>query len=82
MRLGIVSFTLALAFLAAPFSAEARQTTKIARIEFLDATSAANVVARIEAFRQRRRDIGYEEGKNIVEVRARDQHEDRERRSA
>ena len=46
--------------------AEAQQPTKVPRIGFLGASSAAVLAARTEAFRQGLREIGYVEGKNIV----------------
>ena len=48
------------------FAAEAQQLTKIPRIGFLGASSASALAARIEAFRQGLRELGYVEGKNIV----------------
>ena len=45
---------------------EAQQPTKIARIGFLAATSPSAISARVEAFRQGLRELGYVEGKNIV----------------
>ena len=53
-------------FFALCFSAEARQTTKVARIGFLGATFPSTESARIEAFRQGLREHRYIEGKNIV----------------
>ena len=51
-------------------SAEAQQPTKFPRIGYLNATSPSTSSARIEAFRQGLRQLGYLEGKNIViEVR-------------
>ena len=47
-------------------SAEAQQPTKIPRIGYLNATSPSTSPARIEAFRQGLRELGYVEGKNIV----------------
>ena len=47
-------------------SAEAQQPTKAARIGFLGAISFSPASARIEAFRQGLRELGYVEGKNIV----------------
>ena len=47
-------------------SAEAQQPTKIPRIGHLATTSLPLVPARIEAFRQGLRELGYVEGKNIV----------------
>ena len=49
-----------------PSSAEAQQPTKIPRIGYLNATSPSTAPARIEAFRQGLRELGYVEGKNIV----------------
>ena len=46
--------------------AEAQQPTKIPRIGYLNTTSPSAVAARTEAFRQGLRELGYEEGKNIV----------------
>ncbi|HEY3167741.1 MAG TPA: ABC transporter substrate-binding protein, partial [Candidatus Binatia bacterium] len=45
---------------------DAQQQTKIPRIGFLSANSPSTIQARIEAFRQGLRQLGYEEGKNIV----------------
>jgi putative tryptophan/tyrosine transport system substrate-binding protein len=45
---------------------QAQQATKIPRIGFLGASSASALAARIEAFRQGLRELGYVEGKNIV----------------
>ena len=47
-------------------SAEAQQPTKIPRIGYLGGTSPSVSAARIEAFRQGLRELGYVEGKNIV----------------
>jgi putative tryptophan/tyrosine transport system substrate-binding protein len=53
--------------LLAPCSrADAQQSSKIFRIGYLIATSAAVSAANIETLRQGLRDLGYEEGKNIV----------------
>ena len=53
--------------LLAPCSAvEAQQLAKMPRIGFLNALFPTTNPARIEAFRQGLRDIGYVEGKNIV----------------
>jgi putative ABC transport system substrate-binding protein len=51
---------------ALSLSAEAQQPTKIPRIAFLIASSLSAQSARIEAFRQGLRELGYVEGKNIV----------------
>ncbi|MBI2359120.1 MAG: ABC transporter substrate-binding protein, partial [Deltaproteobacteria bacterium] len=47
-------------------SAEAQQPARILRIGILLAPSASFNSARVEAFRQRLREVGYVEGKNIV----------------
>jgi len=52
--------------LALPFPAQAQQPTKIPRIGCLYAGSLSTQVARIEAFRQGLRALGYVEGKNII----------------
>ncbi len=46
--------------------AEAQQPKKVPRIGFLSATSPSTISARLEAFRQGLRELGYVEGKNIV----------------
>jgi putative ABC transport system substrate-binding protein len=51
---------------ALSLSAEAQQPTKIPRIGFLSASFLSGLTARIEAFRQGLRELGYVEGKNIV----------------
>jgi putative ABC transport system substrate-binding protein len=52
--------------LALPFSARAQQPARIPRIGILAAPSASFFSARVEAFRQRLRELGYVEGKNIL----------------
>jgi len=52
--------------LAISVPAHAQQPTKIPRIGFLTGISAAGSAARVEAFRQGLRELGYVEGKNIV----------------
>jgi ABC-type uncharacterized transport system substrate-binding protein len=46
--------------------AKAQQTKKVSRIGFISGFSASSLSARIEAFRQGLRELGYVEGKNIV----------------
>jgi putative ABC transport system substrate-binding protein len=58
--------TVAGGLLIAPLAVRGQQTTKGFRIGFLSATSTSTVSARLEAFRQGLRDLGYVEGKNIV----------------
>ena len=57
---------LTLLFLATGTFAEAQQPTKVARIGFLNAPPIVSIPARIDAFRQGLRELGYVEGKNIV----------------
>jgi putative ABC transport system substrate-binding protein len=57
---------LATFFLTSASLAQAQQPTKIPRIAFLIASSLSAQSARIEAFRQGLRELGYVEGKNIV----------------
>jgi putative ABC transport system substrate-binding protein len=52
--------------LAPCFPAQAQQTARIPRIGILVAASASFNLPRVEAFRQRLRELGYVEGKNIV----------------
>jgi putative ABC transport system substrate-binding protein len=46
--------------------AQAQQSTKLPRIGFLAGTKPAAVAARVAAFQQGLREMGYVEGKNIV----------------
>jgi ABC-type uncharacterized transport system substrate-binding protein len=46
-------------------SAGAQQPKKVPRIGFLSAVSPSTITARVEAFRQGLRELGYVEGKNI-----------------
>jgi len=61
---GIIAVAFALGIWGAV--AQAQQPTKIPRIGFLSATFPFNVPARLEAFRQGLRELGYVENKNIV----------------
>jgi putative ABC transport system substrate-binding protein len=59
LALGAVLFALSV-------PTEAQQPAKIVRIGFLGAASQSATAARIEVFRNRLRELGYVEGKNIV----------------
>jgi putative tryptophan/tyrosine transport system substrate-binding protein len=61
---GIVALVVTLAMCGVV--AQAQQPTRIPRIGCLNATSPSTRSARIEAFRQGLRELGYLEGKNIV----------------
>jgi putative tryptophan/tyrosine transport system substrate-binding protein len=63
--------------------AQAQQSTKLPRIGFLAGTKPAAVAARVAAFQQGLREIGYVEGTNIVvEYRYAEGNADRERELA
>jgi putative ABC transport system substrate-binding protein len=62
----ILAIALATLTLASVHLAEAQQPTKIPRIGFQGAAFPSAVSARIEAFRQGLRELGYVEGKNIL----------------
>jgi len=62
----IVLFGVATFIVASVRLAEAQQPTKIPRIGFLAGNSLSSLAARVEAFRQGLRELGYVEGKNIV----------------
>src|SRR5262249_51901921 len=69
---------LAIVLLISASSAHAQQSVKIARIGYLGAASSTPNLARVQAFRQGLREIGYIEGKDIiVEYRYADQNSDR-----
>ena len=59
-------FTLGAVFLTRSIPAQAQQPAGIPRIGMLIAASTSVYSARVEAFRQRLRELGYVEGKNIV----------------
>ena len=62
---GVLAVALAVGILAVPLAGEAQQATKVWRIGYLG--YAHPTEARdLEAFRQRLRDLGYVEGKNLV----------------
>jgi ABC-type uncharacterized transport system substrate-binding protein len=57
---------LAVAFMLCGARAEAQQPTKVPRIGYLVAGYPSDILARTDAFRHGLRELGYEEGKNIV----------------
>jgi putative tryptophan/tyrosine transport system substrate-binding protein len=65
MKRKIAVLTLCAVVFALSYSASA-QPTKIPRIGYLTAVSPPSIPARIEAFRQGLRELGYVEGENIV----------------
>src|SRR5713226_3934481 len=62
----IFTWLLATIFLVTVSPAEAQQPTKVHRIGYLTGVSLSTISARVEAFRQGLRELGYVEGKNIV----------------
>src|SRR6266404_1360984 len=60
------SILVSLVLLAVVVIAEAQQPKKVPRIGYLGATAPSNISARIEAFRQGLRDLGYIEGQNLI----------------
>jgi ABC-type uncharacterized transport system substrate-binding protein len=66
MNKKIFGFTLFAMLLALCFPAQAQQPARIHRIGILSPVSGSVFPARVEAFRQRLRELGYVEGKNLV----------------
>jgi putative ABC transport system substrate-binding protein len=66
MKKRLTILTLGAMLLALSFSTEAQQPTKIPRIGYLATAPASAITARVKAFRQGLRELGYVEGKNIV----------------
>jgi putative ABC transport system substrate-binding protein len=52
--------------LGVPLASFGQQAAKVARIGFLEASSPSAIAARIEAFRQGLRELGYVDGKNVA----------------
>ena len=65
-KAAVRSILVTVVLLAFGVTAEAQQPTKVPRIGFLSASSAAALSARTEAFRQGLRELGYAEGKDII----------------
>src|SRR5688572_22703940 len=66
MRKPSIHFVLCASLLAFCSQAHAQKQATIPWIGFLIATSPSAIAARLEAFRQGLRELGYAEGKNIV----------------
>jgi putative tryptophan/tyrosine transport system substrate-binding protein len=78
IKAGVLPILFVVALLAVAVIAEAQQPAKINRIGYLDAVSLSVNAARVEAFRQSLRKLGYVEGKNIfIEWRSADGKLDR-----
>ena len=65
-KAAVPSILVAAVLLALGEIAEAQHPARIPRVGILAGASASNVSPRVEAFRQRLRELGYVEGKNIV----------------
>jgi len=75
---GLLSILLATLVLGQGVAAQAQQPTKMPRLGFLGATSRSAISARVEAFLQGLRELGYVEEKTIViEYRWAEGHDDR-----
>jgi putative ABC transport system substrate-binding protein len=59
-------FTIVVALTVCGARAQAQQPTKVPRIGFFSSSSPSDISARVEAFRQGLRELGYVEGKNIL----------------
>ena len=66
MKQKFIGIALCAMLFALSFPAEAQQPAGIPRIGLLISSSAAFSLPRVEAFRQRLRQLGYVEGKNII----------------
>ena len=66
MRKKLFALTLSVMLFAVSFSAGAQQPKKVPRIGILVSTSLSVTNEAVEAFRQRLRELGYVEGKNIA----------------
>ena len=66
MKKKVIGLALGALLIALSVSSEAQQPAGISRIGILIASSASFYSARVEAFRQRLRELGYVEGKNIL----------------
>ena len=62
----VLSWLLATVILATVSMADAQQPKKVPQIGYLTTTFAAEVTGRVDALRQGLRQVGYQEGKNIV----------------
>lgn len=65
-KAGVISILVAAMLLAVAVLAEAQQPEKVARIGFLDNSSASGNAPLLEAFRQEMRKLGWVEGKNFT----------------
>src|ERR1700752_3504329 len=78
MKTKILVYALPVLILAAVHLAEAQQTRKVARLGFLDNSTASGSAVLVDAFRQELSKLGWIEGKNIaIEYRFAEQKNER-----
>ena len=80
MRLNhrVIQFGVVAMLLSLSVPVEAQQTAKVARIGFLDSSTASGTAGLVDAFRQEMRKLGWIEGKNItIEYRFAEQKNER-----
>jgi putative ABC transport system substrate-binding protein len=78
MKKKILSFAFATLLFALGVSADAQQTGKVARIGFLDGSTASGSAVLTDAFRQEMSKLGWIEGKNLnIEYRFAEQKSER-----
>ena len=63
---GAILCVLACSLLAAPLGIQAQPAGKVSRIGYLSSASASTQQPQLNAFRQKLRDLGYVEGRNII----------------
>jgi putative tryptophan/tyrosine transport system substrate-binding protein len=66
VRKGVIRLALSTLLLTLSFRAEAQRPERVFRIGVLASPSASYISYRLEAFRQRLRELGYIEGRNVV----------------
>src|ERR1700752_229026 len=78
MKTKILVYALPVLILAAVHLAEAQQTRKVARLGFLDGSTASGIAVLVDAFRQELSKLGWIEGKSItIEYRFAEQKPER-----
>ena len=78
MKRKISIFTLCAMLLTLCLSAQAQQTSKVARIGFLDSSTASGMAGLVEVFRQELSKLSWVEGRNLaIEFRFAEQKNER-----
>ena len=65
-RIGLAIGVLALSLALAPLAGESQQARKVPRIGFLGGASASGYANQLAALREGLRDLGHDEGRNIL----------------